>query len=108
VSASGCPGELGKPSHMAWVTVQFESLGDAGNDSGSDTVPASWQPVELHPKHPFEMGYGECEVVEMLKPVLTAGFALQDLKYRTSCIPHQVVLGDYHVTAKVLMPLPAK
>jgi hypothetical protein len=107
VSATGCPG-ANAPSAMAWVTVEFESLGEAGKNGGPDAVAASWQPVELRPRRPSSMGDGECEIVEQLKPVLTAGFALQGLDYRTHCVPHQVSLGDYSVSGKVLMPGPAR
>jgi len=106
--ATGCAYGPDTPSATAWVTVEFESLSDAGRNDGADTVAAGWQPVELRPRRPISMGGGECELVEQLKPVLTAGFALQDLDYRTRCIAHQVSLGDYSVQGKVLRPLPVK
>jgi hypothetical protein len=107
VRATGCLSP-DKPSATAWVKVQFESLGEAGSSGGSDTVAASWQPVELRPNRPSSMGQGECEIVEKIKPVLTAGFALQNLEYRTNCLPHQISLDDYSVRGKVLQPMPAK
>lgn len=108
VRATGCAFGPNTPSATAWVTVEFESLGDAGQNGGADTVAAGWQPVELRPRRPISMGDGECELVEQLKPVLTAGFALQDIDYRTRCMAHQTSLGDYSVRGKVLQPLPGK
>ena len=108
VRATGCPYGGDKPSPTAWVTVEFESLGEAGKDAGAGTVAASWQTVELRPRQPSSMGDGECEIVEQLKPIIKAGFALQDLDYRASCIPHQITLGDYGVSGKVLKPNPGK
>jgi hypothetical protein len=105
VNVTGCPQGPDTPTSMAWVRVQFESLGDGGRSGGADTVPANWQPVELRPNRPTSMGQGECEIVEKLKPVLTAGFDLQDLEYRTSCTPHQIGLNDYGVRGKVLQPI---
>ena len=107
VAATGCT-RPNEPSAVAWVKVQFESLGDAGGNGGANSVAASWQPVELRPNRPSAMGRGECEIVELLKPVLTASFALQDLEYRTSCVPHQVGLDDYRVRGKVLQPIQAE
>ncbi len=104
VDATGCP-TPNTPSATAWVKLQFESLGNSGTNGGADSVAASWQPVELRPNRPFSMGQGECEIVEKLKPVLTAGFDLQDLEYRTRCVPHQIGINDYSVRGKVLQPV---
>jgi len=107
VQATGCPYGPDAPSPSAWVTVAFESLAEAG-DSVGDAVAASWQTVELGPRRPYFMGDGECELIEQLKPLLSAGFALQGVEYRTRCVPHQISFGDYSVRGKVLMPEPAR
>ena len=108
VSVTGCP----RPdaiTELAWVDVQFETLAaSASGGTGADSVAATWQPVELRPNRPLTMGRGECEIVEKLKPVVTASFALQDLDYRTSCVPHQVGLDDYAVHGKTLQQLKGK
>lgn len=108
--ASGCAYGPSTPSPNAWVTVKFESLAPApeGQEHDADTVAASWQPVELRPRRPSSMGEGECEIVEQLKPVITAGFALQDLDYRARCIPHQISMADYGVSGKVLRATPGR
>lgn len=107
VTVTGCP----RPdaiTDIAWVDVEFETLTAANGGTGADTVAATWQPVELRPNRPLSMGRGECEIVEKLKPVVTASFSLQDLDYRTSCIPHQVGLDDYAVHGKALQQLKGK
>jgi len=55
--ASGCPGPIGATSRSNWVNADFYTLApvDAG---GSDTVKASWTPLEVTPKRPNFMGDG--------------------------------------------------
>ena len=113
VHATGCAYGPNSPSPYAWVSMEFDSLAtDAAPVAGSATPPAAvaarWQPVELSANRPSFMGGGECELIEQLKPVLTASFVLEDLQYRTRCLPHSVSLGDYSVRGKVLQPSPTK
>ena len=107
VTVSGCP-RPDAVTEFAWVDVQFETLTAANGGTGTDTVAATWQPVQLRPNRPLSMGRGECEIVEKMKPVVTASFALQDLQYRTSCVPHQVGLDDYAVQGRTLQQLKGK
>lgn len=113
VRATGCAYGPTSPSPYAWVSMEFDTLatGAAPDTAGAAppaAVAARWQPVELSSNRPSFMGGGECELIEQLKPVLTASFALEDLEYRTRCIPHSVSLGDYSVRGKVLQPSAAK
>lgn len=105
--ATGCPYGPSSPSHTAWVKAEFESLVAGDPEGGASAVESSWQALELRPRRPSWMGDGECEIVEQLKPLLTASFALQDLDYRTRCVPHQVSMADYGVTGKVLRAKPS-
>jgi hypothetical protein len=93
---------------MEFDTLATGAAPDADGAAPPAAVAARWQPVELSSNRPSFMGGGECELVEQLKPVLTASFALEDLEYRTRCIPHSVSLGDYSVRGKVLQPSATK
>jgi hypothetical protein len=113
VRATGCAYGPTSPSPYAWVSMEFDTLATgaapvAGGATPPAAVAARWQPVELSTNRPSFMGGGECELIEQLKPVLTASFALEDLEYRTRCIPHSVSLGDYSVRGKVLQPSATK
>ena len=113
VRATGCAYGPTSPSPYAWVSMEFDTLAagaapDVGGAAPSTPVAARWQPVELSTNRPYFMGGGECELIEQLKPVLTASFVLEDLQYRTRCIPHSVSLGDYSVRGKVLQPSATK
>ena len=111
VRASGCAYGPNHPSPYAFLNMEFDTLNAAGKPAegaAAEPVSARWQAIELSSNRPFFMGSGECELVEQLKPVLTASFALEDLDYRTRCIPHQITLGDFSVRGKVLQPTPAR
>jgi hypothetical protein len=102
-----------KPSPYASVSMEFDTLAAtaapaAGGSAPTESVSARWQPVELSSRRPSFMGSGECELVEQLKPVLKASFALEGLDYNTRCIPHQVTLGDYNVRGRALQASPVK
>ena len=51
---------------------------------------------------PSFLGEGDCELIEELKPVLTAAFAFRDLEYRTGCVPHAIEPNSFSVKAQVL------
>jgi hypothetical protein len=112
VTSNGCANGPNRPSPTAWVTAHFHTLAASsgamtagaasGPTTGTDAVQAQWSSFELAPHRPQDMGDGECELVERMKPVITANFTLRDIDYRTSCIPHQVTIADYGVRGKIL------
>jgi len=107
VVASGCPGPIGATSRTAWVNADFYTLApvDAG---GSDTVKASWTPLEVTPKRPSFMDDGDCELIQAMKDVITQNFSLRDIEYRTDCVPNELTLDGFAVKGQVLRTLPAK
>lgn len=104
VKALGCDRAQDRPNKVAWVQAEFSTLSPAADASGSGTVPGVWTPVRLSPNQPTEMGMGECELVEQMRPMLEKSFALRNTDYRTTCVPNQVSVGDYNVKAEVLLP----
>lgn len=105
VWALGCDRAQNKPNKIAWVEAEFSSLAPAAEGSGADTVQAVWGKVELAPNRPTNMGMGECELVEQMRPILEKGFALRNANYQTSCVPKQISVADYNVKAEVLRPI---
>ena len=102
VRATGCSDGQNRPSRFAWVTAEFSALAPATDPAAADALKAGWEKVQIAPNRPSYMGAGECELVEQMHELLQKGFALRNTEYRTSCVPHQVSIGDYSVTTEVL------
>jgi hypothetical protein len=101
VSATGCPYGPNEPTNMIWVDISFSTLAPAPAGAGN-TVTAEWQDVDLRPTRVNSTGSGDCELIEMLKPVLEQNFSAQQLTVRTQCKPGQVGISDYQVSGKLL------
>jgi hypothetical protein len=103
VSASGCEHGMSAPSKTAWVSAQFHTLQPSAPGDTAAPVKAKWANVEIAPRRPLFMGEGECELVDQLRKTISENFVLRDVDYRTSCMPRQITLADYRVTAKALV-----
>jgi len=90
-------------SRMAWVHAEFSAL-EPGPDANGASVPARWSKVLLTANRPYDMGMGECELVDAMRPVFEKGFSLRAVQYRTDCVPKHVSVGDYIVQAEALQP----
>jgi hypothetical protein len=106
VQATGCPNP-NRPSANAWVSVDFYSLA-AADSSATDTVPGHWSKIVVAPDRPIWMGRGECELMEQIKDVLTKSFSVRNMDYQTTCIPHEITIGDYSTKGEVLKSAAAK
>jgi hypothetical protein len=104
VQATGCSDGRNRPSKFAWVSAEFSSLVPAADPAAADNVKSEWSRVQLAPNRPSFMGAGECELVEQIRDLLQKGFTLRNADFRTNCVPHQVSVADYAVSAEVLKP----
>src|SRR5471032_390858 len=102
VRALGCDRAQNQPNKIAWVQAEFSSLAPTADASASDNVQAVWDKVQLAPNRPKEMGMGECELVDQMRPMIEKGFALRNTDYQTSCVPRQISVADYNVKTEVL------
>jgi hypothetical protein len=103
VQAIGCDRASNKPNKIVWVKAEFSTLAPAADGAApGDTVQAAWSKVQIAPNRPTEMGQGECELVEQLRPMIEKDFTLRNTEYRTSCVPKQVSVADYNVKSDVL------
>lgn len=107
VTARGCPRGPNVPSRTAMVEMDFYSLAPSSDANAADSVQARWAPVLVNTTHPYDMGRGNCELVEELKDILSQNFSFRDLKYRTECIPYEELPAPYSIQAEALKPLPA-
>jgi hypothetical protein len=104
VQMAGCNRGFNRPGHLAAVNADFYTLSPAGG-AASGTVTAQWQPVTVQPMVPVWMGMGECELMQQIKPVVTADFSAQDLQYSTACVPYDATISDYHLSGQFLKPV---
>jgi len=74
--------------------------------SASAPVDAQWKDVVLLSGNSSFEDQGQCELIEQFKETFLPLFATRDVKYGSTCVPHQLNLGT-HLSAQVLM-LPAK
>ena len=105
VRATGCDRATNAPSRFAWVATEFSALAPVTDAKASDVVKGSWAKVQVVPHKPWDMGQGECELVDQMRPLLQKGFALRNADIRAFCVPKQVGIGDYSVNAEVLQPV---
>ena len=97
-----CDRAQNEPNRSAWVQVEFSSLVPVTDASAPGSVKATYKPVRLEPNRPYEMGMGECELIEQMGDVVKKSFTLKNVQYHTSCVPKQVSIGDYSVNAESL------
>jgi hypothetical protein len=102
IRAMGCDFQIERISRTAHVTGEFQVLVPAQDATAGDTVAARWQPVELRANRPFEMGEGDCELFEQLRPLLEKAFTQRDARYLSRCTPYQVSMGSWGFKADVL------
>ncbi len=99
--ASGCPGGWDQPSHDAWVDSDFYTLVPS-DAAAPGSVAAQWTRRDITPRRPSFMGDGDCELINQMKDLILKNFTVRDVEYRTDCVPHQINLDGFEVTAQVL------
>ncbi len=107
-----CSSPSGVPSPFPGVSVTMRVLVPASSAEASKDknagppVQAHWKEVVLMPSNAPLNEQGKCELIEQFKETFLPLFTTRNIKYRSTCIPHQITLGT-HLSAEVLMP-PAK
>jgi hypothetical protein len=87
------------------VLVPASSSDAAKSKDANSTVQAQWKNVVLMPANASYNEQGDCELIEQFKETFLPLFATRDIKYNSTCVPHQLTLGT-HLSAEVLMPPP--
>lgn len=107
----GCARPVG-PDPFPGVSVSMRVLVPASSGATSAAkdqsapVDAQWKDVVLLASNSSFEDQGNCELIEQFKETFLPLFATRDVKYGSTCVPHQLNLGT-HLSAQVLMP-PAK
>ena len=107
VRALGCDRAQNQPNKVAWVEAEFSALAPASDSAKGEIVQGVWQKVRLEADRPTDMGTGECELVDQMRPMLEKGFTMRNTDYRAFCVPKQISVGDYSVNTEVLQPAAA-
>ena len=98
------------PTLFPGVRVTMQVLVPAADKDkdkgGGPPVQAQWKSVELMPENASYNEQGNCELIEQFKETFLPLFTTRNVKYASTCVPHQITLGT-HLSAEVLAP-PAK
>ena len=106
-----CTSPPGVPSPFPGVYVNMRVLVPASSAAASKAknagppVQAQWKDVVLMPENASYEEEGQCELIEQFKETFLPLFSTRNIKYGSTCIPHQIVLGT-HLSAQVLVPVP--
>jgi hypothetical protein len=97
------------PEPFPGVIVNMQVLVPASSAEASKVkspgpaVQAHWKNVVLMPQNAPYNEQGNCELIEQFKETFLPLFSTRDVKYGSTCIPHQITLGT-HLSAQVLVP----
>lgn len=109
VREMACTSPPGAPSPFPGVMVNMQVLVPASSAKASEAkspghpVQAQWKNVVLMPQNAPYNEQGNCELIEQFKETFLPLFSTRDIKYGSTCIPHQLTLGT-HLSAEVLVP----
>ncbi len=86
-----------------WVLVPGTAA-DA-DQAGGKLQTTHWQTVDLVRLNTIVGDQGQCELLEQLKKQVLPLFTSRNLNFHSSCVPHQIQLGDIQFTVDVLRPV---
>jgi hypothetical protein len=104
ITATGCDGGFGNPSHFPGVagTVHvLVPLGDKAPPADTPPVKAQWKSVEIAPRGDPLSAAGDCELTEQIKQSILPLFSSRNVEYSSTCIPYQLQVGGTRLKAEV-------
>jgi len=106
VSPMPCGTPFGRPDPFPGVTVKMNVLQPVhGTDASAGAVPAHWVMVDVNSalsKDPLAQS-GQCELLEQIKQSILPQFAVRNVRYKSTCVPHQLDVGGTQLQAEVLV-----
>jgi hypothetical protein len=87
------------------VLIPAASAAASKDKNPGPPVQAQWKAVELMPENASYDEQGNCELIEQFKRTFLPLFTTRNVKYSSTCVPHQITLGT-HLSAEVLVPPP--
>ena len=112
IHSNGCSRLNGAPEPFPGVSARFWVLvpvtpDDIGKVGDTSAHPTQWRTVNLARMQQFRFDQGQCELLEQMKTKALPLFTSRNLLYHSSCVPHQITVGDMQFSVDVLIPAPA-
>lgn len=112
IHSTGCTRLNGAPEPFPGVTAHFWVLvpvtpDDIGKVGETAAHPTQWHTVNFVRMQRFRFDQGQCELLDQMKDKVLPLFTSRNLLYHSSCVPHQISVGDTQFTVDVLTPAPA-
>jgi hypothetical protein len=88
-----CASGFGRPDKFARADLTFYTLAPADSGAaaggGGGGVTGVWRPVAFAAHQPYELGLGDCELMEQFRQQVLPMFATRNVVGNTTCIPYQ-------------------
>lgn len=111
IQSQGCTRFVGVepfPGVRATFWVLEPVTPDEAAKGGGNLVQATqWKTVNLVRDPDFRTGQGQCELLDQLKQKALPLFTSRNLDFHSSCVPHEITLGDIRFSVDVLRAAPA-
>ncbi|HEV2703789.1 MAG TPA: hypothetical protein VGV09_19345 [Steroidobacteraceae bacterium] len=89
-----------------WV-LEPVTANEAGQGGDGKAQATQWKTVDLVRLRALVPDQGQCELLEQLKKDALPLFTSRNLNFHSTCVPHQITLGDIQFTVDVLRPVPS-
>jgi len=98
-----CARGFDRPDRLAMAYLTFSSLQPDASNPPNPAASGIWQHVEFAPNHPFDLGRGDCELIEEFRDGVLPLFTVRNVVNNVTCIPHQDTDSDYHLSFDVFV-----
>lgn len=105
---AACANGFGRPDKLASAYLTFYTLATPGADRVADAPPVegTWRAVKFTPHTPYQLGLGDCELIEQFRDHVLPMFTVRDIEDKTTCVPHQLSGSDFSLAFQSLAPTP--
>ena len=106
VNESGCVSPNGGPEFFPGVRIKMQVLTPvtaAAATPAANTVAAHWKAVDLRLDRDALSQSGDCELLEQIKQSILPLFTTRNIKYSSTCVPHQLSAGGTILKADLLV-----
>jgi hypothetical protein len=104
-----CARGFNEPDKLATAYLKFSSLQPDPSNPSSPAATGTWQQIEFAPNRPFDLGRGDCELIEEFRDRILPLFAVRNIENNVTCVPHQDLGSMYRLKFEVFAPVkPAK
>jgi len=108
-----CTRDFGRPDKMAQANLTFSSLQPDGGSTPTNapatdqSVAGTWRHIEWAPHRPYQLGGGDCELIEQVRDKILPLFTVRNVDNKVSCVPHQDSGNQFFLSFDVFAPVSA-